>query len=260
MGSLCRVDEQERAAQYDRVFPRVAGNPLLRDLHRQVLGEEYPEGLDVTGACTQTTLNRARDGLGLADGKLLIDLGCGLGGPGRWLARETGARLLGIDISQAATDIAARSADGYLKPGQYEYRRGSFAATGLPDGYADAVICIEALPMAQDRVVALTEIRRILRPGGRAMITVGERQGPGEPPLRWDPLIEQAGLTVLRRYEDPTKHQRWLAICAAYLDHSAELRESLGDLAQEFLDDARDAPLNWGIPGRIGVQFILERD
>jgi SAM-dependent methyltransferase len=253
------VREDDRAAQYDRVFPRVAGNPVLRDLHRQVLGEEYPEGLDVTGACTRTTLRRARDELNLEPGLQLVDLGCGLGGPGRWLARETGARVLGLDISQAAVDIAARSAEGYLKPGQYEYRRGSFSATGLPDEYADAVICIEALAMAEDRVVALTEIRRVLRADGRAMITAGERHGPGEPSFRWEPLIEQAGLTVISRYPDPTKHQRWLAICKLWLDHADELRRSLGDIAEEFLQDARDAPRAWGIPGRIGVHLILER-
>jgi SAM-dependent methyltransferase len=247
------------AEQYDRVYPWVAGNALLRDLHRQVLGDEYPDGLDVTGACTRTTLTRARAGLDLGPGQLLVDLGCGLGGPGRWLAGETGARLIGMDVSQAAVAIATRSADGYLKPGQYEYRRASFEATGLPVECADAVICIEALPMAQDRVAALTEVRRILRPGGRAMITVGERQGPGEPPFRWEPFIEQADLTVISRYPDPGKHQRWLAINANYLKHEEELRESLGDVAEEFLADARDAPRAWGIPGRIGVQFILQR-
>lgn len=253
------MDERQWAAQYDRVLPWVAGHPLLRALHRQVLGAEYPEGLDVIGACTRTTLARARDGLRLTEGGRLADLGCGLGGPGRWLARETGAWLIGLDVSQAAVDIAARSAGGYLKPGQYEYRRASFAATGLPERYADAVICIEALPMAEDRVAALAEIRRVLRDGGRAMITVGERRGPGEPPYRWEPLIEQAGLAIVHRYEDPTKHQRWLAICALYLAHEQELRGSLGEVAEGFLADARDAPQNWGIPGRIGVQFILER-
>jgi hypothetical protein len=91
------------------------------------------------------------------------------------------------------------------------------------------------------------------------MITVGERQGPGEPSFRWDPLIVQAGLHIDSRYEDPTKHQRWLAINALCLQHEAELRDSLGDIAGEFLDEARDVPRNWGLPGRIGVQFILGR-
>jgi SAM-dependent methyltransferase len=246
------VADKDYAAQYDRIYPKVAGNELLRDLHRQVLGDEYPEGLDVTGACTRTTLNRARDGLSLTARGTLVDLGCGLGGPGRWLARETGARLIGLDVSQVAVDIATATADGYLEPGQYEYRRGSFAETGLPDEAADAVICIEALAMAPDRLEALKEFRRILRPGGRMFLT-----GGGVRP--WESPIEQAGLKVIARYEDPTRNQRWLAICQLYLDHGEGLRSSLGDMADEFLQDARDAPLTWGIPGRIGVQFLLER-
>jgi hypothetical protein len=56
---------------------------------------------------------------------------------------------------------------------------------------------------------------------------------------------------VIGRYPDPGKHQRWLAINANYLKHEEELRESLGDVAEEFLAEARDAPRRWGIPGRM---------
>jgi 2-polyprenyl-3-methyl-5-hydroxy-6-metoxy-1,4-benzoquinol methylase len=111
---------EARAAQYDRVYGAIARDPLALDLHRQALGAEYPEGIDVTGGCTRGTLERALAGLRLRPGSLLVDLGCGRGGPGRWLARASGARVLGIDVSQVAVGAAAEAARAYLRPGQYE--------------------------------------------------------------------------------------------------------------------------------------------
>jgi SAM-dependent methyltransferase len=255
--------EAARGAVYDRLYAAVARDPIIHELHRQALGKEYPEGIDVTGACTRTTLGRALAGLGLREGSLLVDLGCGLGGPGRWLARESGAGVLGIDVSQVAVDLATAAAREYLDAGRFEYRRGSLAATGLPDGCADGVVAIEALGMATDRGAALAEIRRILRPGGRAMFTGGERQGGGEPggsgSFRWGPLVEAAGLHVVHSYVDEMRSERWLAVCALRLEHEAEVRAGLGEVAEEFIQEAREAPEAWGVPGLVGMQFLVER-
>lgn len=264
---------EARAAEYDRVYAAVARDPLALDLHRRALGAEYPDGIDVTGGCTRGTLERALAGLRLAPGRLLVDLGCGRGGPGRWLARASGARVLGIDISQVAVDAAADAARSYLRPGQYEYRRATFTASGLPDGCADGVVAIEALGMAPDRGRALAEVRRILRPGGRAMITGAERHASGRPgpgpaggggtdargAFRWAPLAAAAGLAVVSGYVDTARSERWLAVCALWLEHEAELRDRLGSDAEDLIRDARDAPAAWGVPGLVGVQLVVER-
>lgn len=247
--------EAARAAQYDRAYAKTASDPLIFDLHRQAIGDDYPDGIEVVGSCTRGTLERALAGLGLPQDGLLVDLGCGLGGPGRWLARESGTRVLGFDVSQVAVDVAADSARGYLDDGRYEYRRGSFSATGLPDGCADGVIAIESLSMAADRGKALAELHRILRPGRRATFTGGERPGRS-----WAPLIEEAGLDLISKDVDEARGARWLAVCALQLEHQAELRESLGDdLADEFIQEAREAPSTWGDPDLIGVQYVVSR-
>lgn len=255
--------EASRAAQYDRAYPAVTRDGFLEDLHRQALGEEYPEGIEVTGSCTRGTLERALAGLRLPENGLLVDLGCGLGGPGRWLARQSGARVIGFDVSQVAVDAAAAAAREYLRAGQYEYRRSSFSATGLPDGSADGVVAIEALAMAADRGAALGEVRRILRPGGRATFTGAERHARDEPDsdsaFRWAPLAEQAGLHLVASHADHKRGERWLAFCALQLQHEAQLRESLGDLAEEFILSARKAASVWGVPGLVTAQFIVER-
>jgi SAM-dependent methyltransferase len=169
--------------------------------------------------------------------------------------------VLGVDVSQVAVDVATEAARGYLAAGRYEYRRASFSATGLPDGCADGVVAIEALPMAPDRAAALAEVHRVLRPGGRATFTGGERRGPAGngAAFRWAPLIEAAGLDLVSSHVDEARGRRWLAVCALQLEHEAELRAGLGDLAEDFLQEARAAPANWGVPGLVGVQFVVRR-
>lgn len=42
------------------------------------------------------------DALRVGPGQKIADLGCGRGGPGQWIARATGAGLVGIDVSEVA--------------------------------------------------------------------------------------------------------------------------------------------------------------
>ena len=48
--------------------------------------------------------------LQVGPGQKIADLGCGRGAPGQWLARTTGAALVGIDISATALDQARAQA------------------------------------------------------------------------------------------------------------------------------------------------------
>jgi hypothetical protein len=66
-------------------------------------------------------------------------------------------------------------------------------------------------------------------------------------------------LNVVSRYTDGQRGERWLAVCALRLEHHAELRDRLGDLAEEFIRDARSAPSAWGAPGLVGLQFVVGR-
>jgi SAM-dependent methyltransferase len=204
-----------------------------------------------------------RPKLRLSADDVLADLGCGLGGPGRWLARESGTHLVGVDISQAALAIASESAGRYLGSGRFEYRRGSFNATGLDDASADGVVSADALPFAADRPAALVELRRILRPGGRAFFTTAEWHGDSEAPLErlltdWPRLIAEAGLTLVDAFEDCDRRHRWLRLYPLWLGHEAELRDHLGSAAQGLIDEA-----NRGISTMtseyVGMEYVVER-
>ena len=100
----------------------------------------------------------------LPPGSRLLDVGCGIGGSARILAREYGFEVLGISISPA--QIARARA---LTPG--DLPRCRFAvmdalALELPDHGFEAVWSVEAGPHMPDKQRYADEMLRVLAPGG----------------------------------------------------------------------------------------------
>ena len=104
--------------------------------------------------------------LELREGMTVIDVGCGIGGPMRRVAREAGVRVLGVNYSQVQLDKArALNAEAGLDH-VIDCLRCSFmdmspiAGNTFDRGYA-----IESTCHAPDKVGAFTEIYRVLKPG-----------------------------------------------------------------------------------------------
>ena len=122
---------------------------------------------------TETLLDRAtRPGVGtpydwLRSGfpgmpDLVIDLACGSAPMHRHLTPNTG--YLGIDVSRGELDVARSRHRGSLV-------QGSVVDLPLPDACTDVVICSMAIMLLDPIDRALSEIARILRPGGRFITT-----------------------------------------------------------------------------------------
>jgi ubiquinone/menaquinone biosynthesis C-methylase UbiE len=89
-------------------------------------------------------------------------------GPG-YLAVEAGAfQVTGLDISQTFVQIASEYA---ARSGvEIEFLRGDAAAIPFPDGTFDFVVCRAAFKNFANPVGALSEMRRVLTPGGEALV------------------------------------------------------------------------------------------
>jgi ubiquinone/menaquinone biosynthesis C-methylase UbiE len=96
--------------------------------------------------------------------RLVLDVGCGPGNSTAHLRASIGAGAIGLDPA-AAMLKRARRRDGALR-----LVRGDAAALPVRDGVLDAVTLHSVLYLLPDRAVALREIRRVLRPGGRAVV------------------------------------------------------------------------------------------
>ena len=96
-------------------------------------------------------------------GSLLVDVGCGTGATAQ--ALEEFGRVVGLDASpEALAFSASRGIAGLL--------RGRAEAIPLGDRTADLIVATDILEHLGDDVGALAEFRRVLAPGGHAVVTV----------------------------------------------------------------------------------------
>ena len=145
----------------------VYGSPIAELL----AGDSFhPGGLE----STRDLLRSSRIG----PGARLLDVGCGLGASAQVAATEFGLRVDGVDASEPAiTRARGRSGDA----------RVHWTTAALPDlpfegGTFDAVLA-ECVLSTVDRPAALTEIARVLRPGGALLLSDVEVDGEPIPAL-----------------------------------------------------------------------------
>ena len=149
------------------------GRSASRDqIARRALG--LPSDMDASGLLPWAGVTEVATALNLAPGQLLVDLGCGRGGYSLEIARQTGARLLGLDFSPVAVAAAASRAASADIAGRAGFCLGNMSAPGVGTGIADAVVCIETIMFVGAHLDALRECRRILAPGGRLVLTCWE--------------------------------------------------------------------------------------
>lgn len=137
---------------------------------------------------------------------VVADLGCGTGEVTAALAPWVG-RVIGIDSSAAMLKAAARRTENLPN---VELRRGELDTLPIEDGSCDAALAVLVLSYVTDVHLALKEIARILKPGGRVVIVdllphdrEDFRLKMGQQVLGFEieqfrHMMEEAGLTVTR--------------------------------------------------------------
>ncbi len=104
-------------------------------------------------------------------GSQLLELGCGPGLYARRLAERYGElRAVGVDLSERQLDRArARALATGLTNCHFE--RANVLSLAQPDGSVDAIVASRLFTVLSERDQALCEMYRVLRPGGRCLIT-----------------------------------------------------------------------------------------
>jgi len=97
-------------------------------------------------------------------GKDVLDLGCAGGFMAEALA-DRGARVTGIDPAAEAIEAARAHARQTARPISYDVGVGE--ALPYPSAAFDAVVCVDVLEHVADLDKVLSEVARVLRPGGR---------------------------------------------------------------------------------------------
>src|SRR5439155_8798469 len=121
-----------------------------------------------------------------ARGLRVLEIGCGLGTDGAQFAKAE-ADYTGVDLTEAAVQLARRRFELDGLPGHFE----TADAESLPfaDESFDLVYSHGVLHHTPDTARAVSEIYRVLRPGGRAIVMLYHR----------DSYNYQIGIRLLRR-------------------------------------------------------------
>jgi ubiquinone/menaquinone biosynthesis C-methylase UbiE len=103
------------------------------------------------------------DASGAGPGSRVLDIACGTGALSRRLG-QAGGSVTGIDLAPPMLAVARELSVGIA------FMEGSADALPFPDDSFDVVTCQQGLQFFPDRAAAVTEMRRVLQPGGRAVI------------------------------------------------------------------------------------------
>jgi SAM-dependent methyltransferase len=118
------------------------------------------------------------DQLGLANGDKVLDLGCGFGRHAFEAARR-GAHVVALDAGRDEVEGVAATFAAMLEAGELRTTdlhtacvQGDALHLPFPDATFDRVICSEVLEHIPGDLEAMSELARVLRPGGTMAITV----------------------------------------------------------------------------------------
>jgi len=104
---------------------------------------------------------------GLEPSTRVLDAGCGIGGPARYLASTFGCKVIGVDLSpgfiEAAIYLTARS----RLSDRVTFQVGNALHLPFEDAAFDVVFLQHVAMNIADRAALYTEVHRILTPGGR---------------------------------------------------------------------------------------------
>jgi SAM-dependent methyltransferase len=245
--------------------------PFDRALHRARVSAFPPgEFVGQEGFMTAGEIRAVAAQVGIGPGATVLDLCCGVAGPGRFLTRELGCDYLGVDSSASAVALARERA------GDLPCRYAIAHVPPLPAGSFDVVLLLETMLAFEDKDALVREIAAALRAGGRfgftleagPPLTKAERAAMPDADTVWlTPLdemamcLERAGLIVTWRQDHSRSHRaRAQALAGAFAADAADIAAQIGRRALDELLAAHRLWVRWLDEGRVRkIALVAQR-
>jgi SAM-dependent methyltransferase len=245
--------------------------PFVRAMYQaRVAGYAPGEFVEQESFMRACEIRALADHAGIDAGVSVLDLCCGIGGPGRFITQELGCDYLGVDYSTDAIEIARQRA-GDL-PCRFEVAR----VPPIPPGPFDVVILLETMLAFSEKEPLLREISRALTAGGRLAftfeaglpLTEAEQEQMPDADTVWLvqidemlAILDRVGL-VVRWQEDWTgSHANTAAsLTETYAADAVDIAAQIGDKALEELLSAHRLWSDWLGTGRVRkIALVAEK-
>jgi ubiquinone/menaquinone biosynthesis C-methylase UbiE len=126
----------------------------------------------------------------------VLDVGCGIGGPSRYLASKFGCQITGLDLTPEFVALAGMLAQRTRLADKVTYRQGNALDLPFPDASFDIVWSQNAAMNIADRDRLYGEMQRVLRPSGRLALQ-DVAAGPGGEPYYPTPWASDKSISFL---------------------------------------------------------------
>lgn len=103
-------------------------------------------------------------------GAHIFDLGCGLGGVGRYLARHRGCEVTGFDLTREHIDVATDLTERCRLSGSARFHQADITALDRDPASCDGAVLMHVGMNVADKAALCAEAFRVLRPGGRFVL------------------------------------------------------------------------------------------
>jgi tocopherol O-methyltransferase len=190
----------------------------LDPFYRFVWGEHLHHGLWRTGredshAAALNLVRHAIRRLNVRRGDEVVDVGCGYGAVCRMLAQDHGASVTGVTITPSQFAHAMKQNAGARNP---RFLLGDWMENTFADRSFDGAIAIESTEHMPDLRHCLSEMHRVLRPGGRAVVCAWlarERPAYWQTRLLLKPICATGGIFAMGTAEEYKKHLGHAGFC-----------------------------------------------
>lgn len=205
-------------------------------VNKKVFGDAYAGDLvDPCGFSTLEDLRALFERSGLPEtaersDKKIVDLACGRGGAGLWLARKTGAELFGVDLSEIAIEAAKKRISEFGMEGRAAFQAADIRKIPAKTSAYDVALCVDSLFIIPDKDAVLAEVRRVLKPNGLFECVTWEVDRAFAVP-DYRPLLEKAGFAIEYYEEVPGWRERQRGMHEELLARRDDLIAEMGKKA-----------------------------